>query len=48
MVPQRELSNSSAAEAGEGRAAGRGDWRAPSDSSAKAWLDDLERNVPPA
>jgi NAD+ synthase (glutamine-hydrolysing) len=26
----------------------RGDWRAPSDSSAKAWLDDLERNVPPA
>jgi NAD+ synthase (glutamine-hydrolysing) len=26
----------------------RGDWRAPSDSTAKAWLDDLERNVPPA
>jgi NAD+ synthase (glutamine-hydrolysing) len=26
----------------------RGDWRAPSDSSAKAWLDDLERDGPPA
>jgi NAD+ synthase (glutamine-hydrolysing) len=26
----------------------RGDWRAPSDGTAKAWLDDLERNVPPA
>jgi NAD+ synthase (glutamine-hydrolysing) len=24
----------------------RGDWRAPSDSSAAAWLDELERNVP--
>ena len=24
----------------------RGDWRAPSDGSAKAWLDELERNVP--
>jgi NAD+ synthase (glutamine-hydrolysing) len=24
----------------------RGDWRAPSDGNAKAWLDDLERNVP--
>jgi NAD+ synthase (glutamine-hydrolysing) len=24
----------------------RGDWRAPSDSSAAAWLEDLERNVP--
>jgi NAD+ synthase (glutamine-hydrolysing) len=24
----------------------RGDWRAPSDASAAAWLDDLERNVP--
>jgi NAD+ synthase (glutamine-hydrolysing) len=24
----------------------RGDWRAPSDSSAKAWLDELEANVP--
>ena len=23
----------------------RGDWRAPSDSSAAAWLEDLERNV---
>jgi NAD+ synthase (glutamine-hydrolysing) len=26
----------------------RGDWRAPSDASAAAWLEDLERNVPPA
>ena len=26
----------------------RGDWRAPSDASAKAWLDELERNVPAA
>ncbi|AHH19670.1 putative NAD+ synthase NadE [Nocardia nova SH22a] len=24
----------------------RGDWRAPSDASATAWLDELERNVP--
>lgn len=24
----------------------RGDWRAPSDASARAWLDELERNVP--
>ncbi len=24
----------------------RGDWRMPSDASAKAWLDDLERHVP--
>jgi NAD+ synthase (glutamine-hydrolysing) len=24
----------------------RGDWRAPSDGSAAAWLEDLERNVP--
>ncbi|MGK7313310.1 MAG: NAD(+) synthase [Candidatus Longimicrobiales bacterium M2_2A_002] len=24
----------------------RGDWRAPSDSSATPWLDELERNVP--
>ncbi|MGW4742998.1 NAD(+) synthase [Nocardia xishanensis] len=24
----------------------RGDWRAPSDASAAAWLDELERNVP--
>ena len=24
----------------------RGDWRMPSDASAKAWLDELERNVP--
>jgi NAD+ synthase (glutamine-hydrolysing) len=26
----------------------RGDWRAPSDASAAAWLEDLERNVPQA
>ena len=26
----------------------RGDWRAPSDASAAAWLEDLERNVPKA
>ena len=24
----------------------RGDWRAPSDGNATAWLEDLERNVP--
>ncbi|UHC14715.1 NAD(+) synthase [Methylobacterium currus] len=24
----------------------RGDWRAPSDGNARAWLDELERNVP--
>jgi NAD+ synthase (glutamine-hydrolysing) len=24
----------------------RGDWRAPSDSEATVWLDELERNVP--
>ena len=24
----------------------RGDWRAPSDMSAKIWLDEIERNVP--
>ncbi len=24
----------------------RGDWRAPSDGNARAWLDDLEKNVP--
>ncbi len=24
----------------------RGDWRAPSDGSAKVWLEELERNVP--
>jgi NAD+ synthase (glutamine-hydrolysing) len=26
----------------------RGDWRAPSDGNAKAWLEELERNVPKA
>jgi NAD+ synthase (glutamine-hydrolysing) len=26
----------------------RGDWRAPSDGNAAAWLEDLERNVPKA
>ncbi|WP_407180586.1 NAD(+) synthase [Bradyrhizobium sp. STM 3562] len=25
----------------------RGDWRAPSDGNAAAWLEDLQRNVPP-
>ena len=24
----------------------RGDWRAPSDSEARIWLDELRRNVP--
>jgi NAD+ synthase (glutamine-hydrolysing) len=24
----------------------RGDWRAPSDATARAWLDELDRNVP--
>ena len=24
----------------------RGDWRAPSDSSARLWLEELERSVP--
>ncbi len=24
----------------------RGDWRAPSDGTARTWLDELERNVP--
>ena len=24
----------------------RGDWRAPSDGNATAWLDELHRNVP--
>lgn len=26
----------------------RGDWRAPSDSEARVWLDELQRNVPDA
>ena len=26
----------------------RGDWRAPSDGNADAWLAELERNVPKA
>ena len=26
----------------------RGDWRAPSDSEATVWLDELKRNVPEA
>jgi NAD+ synthase (glutamine-hydrolysing) len=26
----------------------RGDWRAPSDGNARAWLDELARNVPPS
>ena len=24
----------------------RGDWRAPSDGAARAWLDELDANVP--
>ena len=24
----------------------RGDWRAPSDGNAEAWLEELRRNVP--
>jgi NAD+ synthase (glutamine-hydrolysing) len=24
----------------------RGDWRAPSDMSARAWLDAIEREIP--
>ena len=24
----------------------RGDWRAPSDGSARIWIDELNRNVP--
>ncbi|WP_158047147.1 NAD(+) synthase [Skermanella pratensis] len=31
---------------GGGSLSPRGDWRAPSDSTARTWLDDLERNVP--
>jgi hypothetical protein len=26
----------------------RGDWRAPGDSEATVWLDELKRNVPQA
>jgi NAD+ synthase (glutamine-hydrolysing) len=26
----------------------RGDWRAPSDATARIWLDEIERNVPKA
>ena len=26
----------------------RGEWRAPSDGNAQAWLDELDRNVPTA
>ena len=26
----------------------RGDWRAPSDGNARAWLEDIERNIPTA
>lgn len=29
-----------------GSLSARGDWRAPSDASARAWLDELDRNVP--
>ncbi|EWY37178.1 NAD+ synthetase [Skermanella stibiiresistens SB22] len=31
---------------GGGSLSPRGDWRAPSDGTARAWLDELERNVP--
>ena len=31
---------------GAGSLSPRGDWRAPSDSEAKVWLDELRRNVP--
>lgn len=31
---------------GGGSLSPRGDWRAPSDTTARTWLDDLERNVP--
>jgi NAD+ synthase (glutamine-hydrolysing) len=26
----------------------RGDWRAPSDATARVWLDELDANVPDA
>jgi NAD+ synthase (glutamine-hydrolysing) len=33
---------------GGGALSPRGDWRAPSDASARAWLDELAANLPPA
>ena len=33
---------------GGGSLSPRGDWRAPSDATAKPFLDELERNLPPA
>ena len=32
---------------GGGSLSPRGDWRAPSDSTARPWLDELEANLPP-
>jgi NAD+ synthase (glutamine-hydrolysing) len=32
---------------GAGSLSPRGDWRAPSDASARAWLDELAANLPP-
>jgi NAD+ synthase (glutamine-hydrolysing) len=32
---------------GGGALSPRGDWRAPSDASARAWLDELAANLPP-
>ena len=31
---------------GGGAVSPRGDWRAPSDGNARAWLADLDENVP--
>ena len=31
---------------GGGSLSPRGDWRAPSDGNAAAWIEELERNVP--
>ena len=33
---------------GGGSLSPRGDWRAPSDATARAWLDELEANLPPS
>jgi len=33
---------------GGGSLSPRGDWRAPSDGSARPWLDELDANLPPA
>ena len=39
------LPNGSKASAG-GSLSPRGDWRAPSDGNARAWLADIEQNIP--